>query len=107
MTAIILFQAFAGSGLGTVSDIYLVQSLHKKFKPMIICLSIGYEALLQIVLISAHFYFKISILNLLIIFGVIPMSLAIICLKINFFSCWKAKPSNSLVKQHSDKKLTC
>ncbi|CAG9811978.1 unnamed protein product [Chironomus riparius] len=67
----IIFQIFAGFGISFVSDIYSVDSVNTKIKPIFIALTTSYEILLQIILIVAYFYFTMSISNLLLIFGLV------------------------------------
>lgn len=78
----IAFQVFAGFGISIISDIYLVDSVNTRIKPIFILLTTIYEVLLHIILIVSYFYFKIIISNFLLIFGVM-MTLAIIAYPFN------------------------
>jgi len=88
----ISFQIFAGCGLSFMSDIYLVDSVNTRIKPIFIALTTTYEILLHIILIVSYFYFKTSIFNLLLIFGLV-MILAIIGYPLN--SRYKILPDTS------------
>lgn len=69
----ISFQLFAGIAISNISDIYAVDSVNTRFKPIFICITSIYETVLQIILTVSYFYFKITIHNLLTIFGIIML----------------------------------
>lgn len=76
----IAFQVFAGFGISFISDIYLVDSVNTRIKPIFISLTTIYEVLLHIILIVSYFYFKIQISNLLLIFGIMMIFTVILYL---------------------------
>ncbi|XP_070496495.1 uncharacterized protein [Chironomus tepperi] len=88
----IAFQIFSGFGISFISDIYLVDSVNTRIKPIFISLTTIYEVLLHIILVVSYFYFKISISNLLLIFGLM-MIFAIIAYPFN--SKYKILPDTS------------
>jgi hypothetical protein len=88
----IAFQIFAGFGLSFISDIYLVDSVNTRIKPIFIALTTTYEVLLHIILIVSYFYFKMSISKLLLIFGLVMIS-AIIAYPLN--TKYKVLPDTS------------
>jgi hypothetical protein len=74
----ISFQIFAGISIGYMSDIYTVDAVNTRVKPIFIAFTSSLEMLLQILLIVTYFYFDVSNSVLMSIFGFIMLVFGIL-----------------------------